>query len=872
MFELEKAIRDWKKSLFRSQNMEEPDIAELESHIRDEIDRLLKEGLDEATAFQKAVKDTESFESLEAEYGKVRRLRFYGSAWNPARLLPAFAWSHLKIAVRKMKKQKAYSFINTVGLALGMTVSFLIFFWVHDELGTNRFHENADLLFRVNKKYQIGSETQYNSSTPYALARAARENCAEVIDATGFQRIRALISFSDKEDSVFYENRVCLVDSSFFKVFTFPSIEGDPEKAMAEPGAIVLTESTAHKYFGTEDPLGKILTLDHEKDFVVKGVIEDIPPDSDIRFDLFVPISSMIDPESLSSWGDHYPSTFVLLQDGSVSVELEKKLSGLIQEQLPKEQISLVLQPLGDIHLYSSDGSEEGMKFVRIFSIVAIFILVIACINYINLSTARSERRAKEVGLRKAVGARRMQIAWQFFLESVLFTLIALGISLLLIHMLGGVFHDLTGKTIAFTDLLSPGFLLGILLITVFTGLAAGVYPALVMSSFKPVRALRNGFDRAGKKASFRKTLVVIQVSLSIILLVGMGGIEKQLRYIRARDHGFNKHGVLFMRMNGELQKNYEAFRNELLQNPDVAAVARTFQPPGEMSAITRGIRWQGMEPGDSVAFGYIPVDYDTLDLLGIKIVQGRKFSREFPADESNFILNEKAIEAMNLKDPIGKPFSLNEDSTGTIIGVVKDFHSLPLNFGLEPVVLLLDADFYSLVLIRIRPGDRREAISGIEAAWKKFSTGFPFEYHFLDELFELDYGPEILAGKIFRTLALIAIFISCLGLLGLSAFLAEQKTKEIGIRKTLGASALRVVLLLTKQFFLWVLLANVIAWPIAYFALRNWLNNYPFRMTLGLPLFLLAAAAALVVTMFTVSFQAVKAALANPADSLRYE
>ena len=871
MFELEKAIRDWKKSLFRSQNMEEPDIAELESHIRDEIARLVKAGLEESAAFRKAVEDTESSESLEAEYGKVRRLRVYRSSWNPASLLPAFAWSHLKIAFRKMKKQKAYSFINTVGLALGMTIAFLIFFWVQDELSANRFHENADHLFRVNKKYQIGSETQYNAATPYALARTARENFAEVIDATGFQRTRALISFIGKEDSFFYENRVCLVDSSFFKVFTFPSIEGDPEKAMAEPDAIVLTASTAHKYFGTEDPLGKILILDHEKDFVVKAVIKDIPLNSNLRFDLFVPISSMIAPESLTSWGDHYPATFVLLQDGSVPAEVEKKLSKLIQEQLPNEQISLVLQPLSNIHLYSADGSEEGMKFVRIFSIVAIFILVIACINYINLSTARSERRAKEVGLRKAVGARRMQIACQFFLESVFFTLIALGLSLLLIQILEGFFHDLTGKTLAFSDI-RPDFILGVLLITVFTGLAAGVYPALVMSSFKPVRALRNGFDRIGKKASFRKTLVVMQVSLSLILLIGMGGIEKQLRFIRKRDLGFDKQGVLFMRMNGELRKNYESFRNELLQNPDVASVARAFQPPGEMSAIIRGLRWQGMEAGDSAAFGYIPVDYDTLDLLGMKIVQGRKFSREFPADKSNFILNEKAIEAMDLEEPIGKPFSLNKDTTGTIIGVVKDFHSMPLNFGIEPVVILLDPDFYSLVLIKIITADRSEAISGIESAWKKFSSGFPFEYHFLDELFELDYGPEILAGKLFRSLALIAIFISCLGLLGLSAFLADQKTKEIGIRKTLGASAFRVVLLLTKQFLLWILLANVIAWPIAYMALQNWLNNYPFRTTLGLPLFLLAAAAALVVTMFTVSFQAVKAALANPADSLRYE
>ena len=464
-----------------------------------------------------------------------------------------------------------------------------------------------------------------------------------------------------------------------------------------------------------------------------------------------------------------------------------------------------------------------------------------------------------------------MQIAWQFFAESVLFTLIALGIALLLIQMLEGVFHDLTGKSLVLADF-KPGFIVGLLLITGFTGLAAGVYPALVLSSFKPVRALRYGSDRLRGKASFRKTLVVVQVSISIMLLISLGVIEKQLRYFRARDLGFDKNGILFMRMAGGLQKNYEAFRNELLQNPDVTVVARTFQIPGEMSAIVRGIRWEGMEAGESVAFGFIPVDYDTLDLLDMKVVQGRKFSREFPADDSNFILNERAVKAMGLKNPIGKPFSLGEDPTGTIIGVIKDFHSMPLNYGIEPVVLLIDPDYYGFILVKIRPGDRRNIISGVEAAWKKFVPGFPFEYHFLDERFELYYGPEILAGKLFRYFVLLAIFISCLGLLGLSAFVAEQKTKEIGIRKALGASVSRIVLLLTKQFLLWALLANIIAWPVAYIAMRSWLDNYPFRTSIGLPIFLLSAAAALLITMLTVSFQAVRAARANPVNSLRYE
>ncbi|MGD8540570.1 MAG: ABC transporter permease, partial [Candidatus Aminicenantes bacterium] len=684
MFDLEKAIREWKKTLFRSENIEEADVAELESHVRDEIARSVREGLDEETAFRKAVEDPASADALEAEYGKVRRLSIDRPAWHPARLLPSFAWNHLKIALRKMRKQKAYSFINTIGLALGMTCSFLIFFWVHDEIGYNRFHEKADRIFRVNKTYQIGSETEYNSSTPFPLARAIQDSFAEVIDATRFHRIRALISFKGekgKEDNVFYERRVYAGDPSFFRIFTFPFAKGDPTTALAEPDSVVVTESIAAKYFGTEDPIGRTLTFDQDKDFIIKGVIEDIPSNSDFYFDLFVPTSRINGPEVLEDWGTHFAVTFVLLQDGSAATEVEKKLSGLIQERLPEEKISLALQPLGNIHLYSADGSEEGMKFVRGFSIIAAFILIIACINYINLSTARSEKRAKEVGLRKVVGARRVQIAWQFFAESVLFTLIALGVALFFIQMLEGVFHDLTGKTLVLVDL-ELGLIVGLLLITGFTGLASGIYPAFVLSSFKPVRAMREGVGRSGKKASFRKTLVVVQVSLSIMLLIGMGVIEQQLRYIRARDLGFDKDNVLYMRMAGGLEKNYEAFRNELLQNPDVTAVARTFQLPGEMSAIVRGLRWEGMEPGESVAFGAIPVDYDTLDLLDLEIVQGRRFSREFPADESNYILNERAVEVMGLEDPVGKPFSLGDDSAGTIVGVVKDFHSMPLNFG----------------------------------------------------------------------------------------------------------------------------------------------------------------------------------------------
>ncbi len=868
MFDLEEAVLNWKKNLLRNRNMEESDVAELESHLRDETAKLVSEGLDEETAFRRSAEDPSSAAALDTEYGKVRGLKVGHSSWHPARLMSPFAWSHMKIALRKMRNQKAYSFINIVGLAFGMACSILIFFWVRDELSYNRFYENAGRVFRVNKTYRIGTKTDFNSSTPWPLAAAAREGFSEVQDATGFTTIPALIRFEDK---VFNERRVCAAGPSFFRIFTFPFVKGDRDSALAKPDSIVVTESVAAKYFGGEEPLGKALTLDQSKDFIVSGVVRDIPPNSDIRYDLFVPVSGMVPKEDQEDWGSHMPETFVVLQPGADREAAEKKLSALIQGRLPEEKIALVLQPLGDLHLYSVDGSEAGMRFVRIFSVIAAFILAIACINSINLSTARSEKRAKEVGLRKVVGARRAQIAQQFFGESVFFTLVAFAVALMIVHSLRGIFHDLTGKTLDLARF-EPGFLAGLLLIAVLTGLASGVYPALVLSSFRPVRAFRDAADRRGRKASFRKTLVVVQVALVIMLLIGTAAIDSQLRFIRTRDLGYDAENVLFARMPAGLRENYDAFRNELLRAPSVVAVARSLQLPGEMSAIWRGIRWEGMAAGDSVAFAYIPVDYDTLDLLGMTIVQGRNFSREFPADEKNFVFNEKAVEVTGLKDPVGKTFSLSESTTGTIVGVVKDFHSLPLNYGIEPAVLLLDPDRYRLVLIKVRAGNIQAAAARIESVWKSFAPDFPFEYRHLDERFGLIYGPEIRAEKIFRSFALVAVFLSCLGLLGLSSFTADQKTKEVGIRRTLGASVPGVVALLTRQFLLWVLLANVIAWPVAYFATRSWLDNYAFRTRLGLPLFLFSAAAALAIALLTVSFQAVKAALAKPVDSLRYE
>ena len=855
MFDLENEIRRWAKKLGHSRNLEEADIAELESHVRDEISQFIKDGWDKEAAFRAATEGPDDAKALAAEYGKGR--------WTSS-----LAWSYLKLALRKLRKQKAYSFINIVGLAFGLACSILIFYWVQDELGYNMFHKNAGRLYSVNKAYEIGTKTEFNRSTPYPLARAVRENIPGIEDATGFFNRAGLFQFEDK---TFVERRVCVVDPSFFRLFTFPFVKGDPSSALTGPGSVVVTETVAAKYFGGREAMGKTLTFDQTKEFLITGVIEDIPANSDLQYDIFLSSPGMVDPAAMENWGSHYLSTFVLLKQEAILADVEANLSALVRGRLPGEKISLKLRPMAKLHLYTVDGREEGMKYVYFFSAIAAFILIIACINYVNLSTARSEKRAKEVGLRKVVGAHRSQIARQFFGESVLFTVIALAVAGVLILVLQGPFNAVTGKALKPADL-GPGFALGLVLITAFTGLASGIYPALVLSSFEPAKAIRQGSRGVGRKASLRKTLVVVQFALSIMLLIGTGVISSQLRYMKNTDLGFDQDDVLFLRGNDKVRSNYEAFRTELMRNPEIVGVARTSELPMEIWSITRGVTWEGKETPEGAAFGYATVDDDTLDLLRMTFVAGRNFSREFPSDDANFIFNEKAIEIMGFRDPVGRPFSLGGDSKGTIIGVVKNFHSLPLTYAIEPVVIVKDSSSCRFVLVRIRPDGRKAALGFLETAWKAFSPGFPFEYRFLDERFGLNYAQEVRAGKIFGYFVAIAIFVSCLGLLGLASFTAEQKTKEIGVRKTLGASTAGLVALLTKQFLKWVLVSNIIAWPVAYLAMRAWLAHFAYRTRVGAAVFLISAALALAVALLTVGYQAVRAARANPVDSLRYE
>jgi len=776
--------------------------------------------------------------------------------------------NYLKIALRNILKHKGYSFINITGLAIGMTCTILILLWVQDELSFNMFHKNVNEIYRVNKEYQLATGKSYNPSTPYLLASEAKEKFPEIANATRLFRYGGTVTYKKTN---FNEDRICITDPGFFQIFSFPFVKGDAARALSDPHSIIITEEMALKYFGMEEPVGRTLVLNNSKSFTVSGVIKNIPANSDIKYDFFIPSDSFIQESNrFTNWKNHFFSTFLLLQKDTGVEMIEKKLSGLIREHLPDEKIGLKLQALDRLHLYSLNGIDEGIRTVYLFSIIAFFILIIASINFMNLSTARSMKRSREIGLRKVVGAGRGQIIKQFFGESILMAVLASIITIFLVQLILPPFNNLSNKHLSI-DYSNFKLILQLLGIAVFTGLLSGIYPALFLSSFKPVKVLKGTLYTCSKHSLSRKILVILQFSLSITLLICTGIIYSQLAYIKTMDMGYDKENVLYLRMNKEVSKNYEAFKNNLLQNPNITSITRTSELPTTIWAVTRGVKWEGKESSEGAAFGLAAVDYDYLQTLKMEIAAGRGFSREFSTENPGVVVNEAAVRAMGMKSPIGKQLYLgNQDFK--IIGVVKDFIFLPLTWEMEPMILNIDPNRYHYIILRIEENSTRIAINHLEKTYLKFAPGFPFEFSFLDEQFDRIYRDEHRTGQIFGYFTLLGIFISCMGLFGLASFLAEQRTREIGIRKVLGASVLGVVVLFLKEFSKWIALSNLIAWPAAYIAMNKWLQNFAYRTNIRIETFIFSGLLALVIALSTVSYQSIKSANANPVEALKYE
>lgn len=785
--------------------------------------------------------------------------------------------NYLKISFRNMKRHKGYAFMNISGLAVGMACCILIMLYVQYELSYDRYHNNTDHIYRllIGRK---GFNDQSFAGSPPRLASALKDNYPEVIHVS---RVKNEVTSVRYKTQFFQENRFYFVDPDFLEIFNFPLMSGNPKTALDDPRSLLLTSDMAQKYFGNEDPLGRVVscnTYGQSYDYHVTGVLKNIPDNSHFHFDFLAPMSSLgaLRGEAyISSWDNNAFKTYLRIAESSLPEELEAKAEALLTGKIPWKP-EFTLENIKDIHLFSKANPDmelepnSDVRYLYFFSAIALFIMLIACFNYINLATACSARRAREIGIRKVVGAQKGQIARQFFSEALLLCLIALLLALLLAGLFLPTFRSLIGSELnaPWTNLAVVAGALGIM---IFTGIISGLYPALYLSSFRPISVLKARF-RAGSKNRFyfRNTLVVFQFVISAALIVSTITISKQLHYIQNRKMGFNKDYVLTSRIGDRsLRENNGPLKTELMNNPNILAVSTA---TGLLTDIGWGVGpdWEGKPQDQNPMFFKIGVDFNYLDLYEMEVVAGRKFAREYATDEKEAVLlNETALRITGWENPIGKRFD-----NGTVVGIVKNFHFEPLRETIKPIFFRVMTDHnYSFILsVKIKSEDIPATLAYIDKTWKKFSPDYPFSYSFVDRAVENLYRAERRIGNAFKYFSLIALFIACLGLFGLISFTVEQRTKEIGIRKIVGASVPKIMMMLSFDFAKLVLLANIMAWPAAYYFVARWLEGFAYRTPLGPGIFLLTGIVTLMIAMMTIGFQSIKAATANPVDSLRYE
>ena len=876
MFDLEKAIRDWRKNLRRIESFEDGYIAELESHLQDEIDRLIRVGLSDEEAFKKAVAIVGTAESIGLEYYKTNVRPLAGlPSWKASRFSLALLRNYVKTAVRKARYQKAYSFINVAGLAVGMTCCLLLLLWIQDELSYDRFHVNAGRIYRAEhamlregKDFRVAS-----TSAPLAPALIAE-----------FPEIEKAVRIGDNGFWVVYRNsrfmeRIFFADPDVFDVFSFPLIKGNPKSALQDPNSLVISEEMSLKYFDKEDPIGKTLTLKEWKDFKVTGVFKNIPRNSHFRFDFLAPFSTYAG-RNLNRWGIYNYYTYVLTGkgfepksfDAKQAVFVQKYQGNMIQRGI---NFRYVLQPLTRIHLYSHIHNElesnGDIGRIMIFSAVALFILLIACFNYINFATASYAARTREVGIRKVIGANKKQIIGQFLGESLLISLLAVISANLLAALLLPAFNTLSAKSMTMNALFEARMIAGMIALMLLTGLLAGSYPAAFLSSVRSAAALHGpGFPRV-KASALRNSLVIAQFAISIGFIIATLIIASQMNYIRNTNLGLDKEHVIVIPLRDEnVLKQIEALKNELSGNTAVVRASASSFFPGKHTWNQNYWR-EGMSENEYPMIRWMAVDHDFLRTLDIQLVAGRDFSRNYPSDTGgSYILNETAVKETGLESPIGKQFKIIEK--GTVIGVVKDFHFDSLHQKIEPLALCIYPSGFEYLSVRIRPGRTAQVLGFLKQKWDDFAPDRIFEYSFLDEDIDELYKADIRLNKIFTSAAGASILVASLGLFGLAALTARRRTKEIGIRKVLGASIAGITIQLSKEFLAMVLLANLIAWPLAYYAMEKWLQGFAYRTTVGMGTFVLSALFAALIALFTVSYQSIKTALANPVESLRYE
>lgn len=786
--------------------------------------------------------------------------------------------NYLTIAIRNLLRQKGFSIINILGLSVGMACAILIFLWVIHELSYNRFNEKADRLFRLVQTQHYTTGPLTTTCMPGLIAGDLREEIPEVINSFMYYEITGIVSYKDQV----FEEKIRLADSCLWDMFTFTYLKGDPDRYFSDLNSAVLTDKIATKYFGHEDPVGKVITINNEHSFRVSGVIKDPPLNSTFRFDFCIPFR-VIDRFGYNTrdygWNTYY--CYVELPPETDYYAVNVKIRDFLMKKAndPETQtdtteiapVELFLFPLTKLHLHSVTGHGGDIQYVYIFSAIALFILVIACINFMNLTTARAMRRSREVGLRKVAGADRKKLVYQFISESMLITSLAFLVALLLVRILLPSFNVLADKTLSIDW--SNGILIaGMIGIVLFVGILAGSYPSLHLSRFDPVEVLKNLPVKGKGGSRFRQVLVVFQFSLSTVMIIATIVVYRQLAYIHTKKLGMELENVVITSMRGRSAANYEAYKTALLSNPSIQSVSRSNALPFAIGSNSSGFRWEGKDSNQEIliGFGFADVNFD--ETVGIQMELGRFFEGSYATDSTSaIVVNQSAARVMGMDDPIGKWIRWSDDRY-TVIGVMEDFHFLPMSYEISPLVLINRADYCNVLFAKISRTGISQTIDFMRDAWEKTNPGFPFEYQMLKDVYSEMYASENRLSSIFSYFAVLSIFISCLGLFGLAAFMAEQRTKEIGVRKVLGASLNSLMYMLVSYFVKLVLIANIIAIPVAWYLMSEWLGSYVYHTRLTAGLFISVFVLSLLIATGTVSFQTLRASTRNPINALKYE
>jgi putative ABC transport system permease protein len=797
--------------------------------------------------------------------------------------------NYLKTAIRNLWRFRGYTVLNITGLAIGMATCILIFAYITHELSYDKFNADYDNVYRISVKGRMAEDFLNVAVTMPPLAAKVKADYPEINSVTRIEKLQDDIFFS-YNDRNYYESGLYYVDSTFFDVFTFELARGNPHEVLKEPHSLLITESIARKYFGNEDPMGKVLRVNDQLDMVITGILRNIPDNSHLKFNMLASFTTLVDlygkARYQDNWGSLFLHTYVRLNQNVDLPRLKEKLALSIKEAFGKEaegfniEMTPYLQPITSIHLHSHLLAEiepnSDISYVNTFAAVAAFILVIACINFMNLATARSSKRNREVAMRKVCGATRGQLVGQFIGESLLMSLLAMVLALILVELALPVFQQLSGLDLGQRIHGAPTILM-LLCIVLFVGIIAGSYPAFVISSFKPIQILRKELFKGISRSALRNILVVMQFSISIILLISTWLVFEQLHFIRNAKLGFDKENVIIIPLHNErLQKKAEELKKEFINLTDVMSVAVSSAVPGtSMDGI--GYTPEGIDKKSPWIIYTLRGDYDMLNLFGMELAAGRNFSKDFGTDSSSVIINETLVKKLGWHEPVGKKiyqFGQENNAAYTVIGVVRDFHFKSFHDPIEPCLIMLNHDHPGYIGVRLAPGRVDKNLDELRKKWDETESAFSFDYFFLSDRLDMLYESEKKMGELFIYFTFLAILIASLGLFGLASYSAERRTKEIGIRKVHGATVANLVFRLSKEFTKWVILANVIAWPVAFILIDHWLERFAYRIDIWdySWIFILAGILALIIALVTVGYQAFKAANSDPVRALKYE